>query len=116
MKKAILVLSAVMLAFCIRAAAQDKQTEEYAIVEYQEYLKYKYVNVTIGDKRTQAAKSKIGDPDTPPGLVLALRELDALNKKGFVLLNVTSTHTVPSGSSATYGDPWFTWMMVRKIE
>ena len=117
MKKITLITTVAIMFMSFNSIAQDNQTEEYAIVDVFELRKKKIIRTTIGDepaieKEWNKEKTEIAGDFSP-----VMKELKELNKKGFELLNMSTTYTTPGGGQyATHGTPRFTFMMVKKIK
>jgi len=99
--------------------AQDnsERTEEYAIVDVFEYGKKKVIRITVGERPAREKEWKKEKTSIRGDMSPVMIELGKLNKRGFRLLNMSTTYTtVGGGSYATQGTPRHTFIMVRSLE
>jgi len=117
MKKLTLIIGFMLLTFSFESIAQSTQTEEYAIVDVFEIRKKKIIRTTIGEEPATQKEWEVEKTDVTGDFSPVIKELNDLNKKGFKLLNTSTTYTTVGGGQTTmYGNPRFTFVMVKKIE
>lgn len=114
MKKLILIISFFMLSLGFKTIAQT-QTEEYAIVDVFEYKKQKVIRITVGNEPVTEKEWEV-EKNNAFDFSPVTKVLHELNKKGFKLLNMSTTFITVSGVNNILGTPRFTFIMVRKIE
>lgn len=96
MKKSIITILALAAVSCIILGfTQSKEhktarTEEYAIVEVQQYGLKLLINITIGENPTERVVWEREKTDRVGEFSPVIKELDKLNMQGFELLNVSS--------------------------
>ena len=101
MKKTILLSSillsvALILASFIHQNKAGNRTEEYALVDLQEYGKDKLITISIGDNHFSHVSAKVEQVQNMTPVTI---ELGKLNAQGFEIVNVTSTILTGKGGS-----------------
>ena len=118
--KKMMGLIAIMLLIGVNAVvAQDdsERTEDYAIVDVFEYGKKKVIRITVGERPAREKEWKKEKTDIRGDMSPVMIELGKLNKRGFKLLNMSTTYTtVGGGQYTTQGTPRHTFIMVRSLE
>ncbi len=119
----ILILSSFLLAGFINNSnnnnSANARTEEYAIVDVVEIGKKKIIRITVGEepaieKEWEKQKTEIAGDFTP-----VMKELHALNEKGFEIVNSSLAYTpssMSSGNTITPGVPRSTFLLRRKLK
>jgi hypothetical protein len=119
---ALVIVSSFLLAGFINDSnnngTANARTEEYAIVDVIEVGKKKTIRITVGDepaieKEWEKQKTEITGDFTP-----VIKELHALNEKGFEMVNSSLAYTSSStsnGNTIVYGYPRSTFLLRRKL-
>jgi hypothetical protein len=97
--------------------SEVKKTEEYAMVEVIEVVKKKIIRTTIGEEPAQEKEWEKTKTDIEGDMGPVMKELNALNEKGFELVNVSLSYSVPTSSQGYSGPgyPRHTFMFKKKL-
>ena len=118
MKKCIgLIVILIFIGTSIISAQEDRvRTEEYAILDVFEYGKKKIIRITVGERPAREKEWKKQKTDLRGDMSPVMIELGKLNKRGFKLLNMSTTYTtVGGGQYSAQGTPRHTFIMVRSL-
>ncbi|WP_018343393.1 hypothetical protein [Cytophaga aurantiaca] len=128
MKKIILISSLVLASAFLLAgfitnsnqkSAVNTRTEEYAIVDVLEQGKKKIIRVTIGEEPAIEREWEKQKTDLYGDYTPVMKELHALNEKGFEIVNSSLAFTpapVSNGNSFGSGYPRSTFLLRKKIQ
>jgi hypothetical protein len=119
MKKLIGIITLLTLVGASTVSAQDERvrTEEYAILDVFEYGKKKVIRITVGERPAREKEWKRQKTDIRGDMSPVMVELGKLNKRGFKLLNMSTTYTTVGGGQYTsQGTPRHTFIMVKSLE
>ena len=107
-----------MVGICaITAQEESERTEEYAILDVFEYGKKKIIRITVGERPAREKEWKKEKTDLRGDMSPVMVELGKLNKRGFKLLNMSTTYTtVGGGTHQSNGTPRHTFVMVKSLE
>lgn len=117
----LLVVCTILLAGFInssdKASITNTRTEEYAIVDVIDYGKKKIIRVTVGEEPVQEKEWEKTKTETDADFTPAIKELHALNAKGFEIVNSSLAYTSPqvSGGYAASGYPRSTFFLKKKL-